>query len=153
MSHTILPKLPKLPRRTAWTSTAPRWSERRDLERVPLEIFLDEYVDDRPHRALTTNLSPTGLHMHRVATRSSRWFRRQSRHVQLEFALPGTRETIWARGEIRYDELGMDLVHATGVALTDMARAHQRLIGDYLYDQRKRRLHEILELVRHNRYH
>jgi hypothetical protein len=154
MSHSlILPKLPT-PRRSAWTSGSPRWvGERRDLERVPLEIFLDEYVDDRPHRALTSNISATGLYMHRVATRSSRWFRRQSRHVQLEFALPGTSDTIWARGEIRYDELGMDLVHGTGVELVDMARAHQRLIRDYLYETRKRRLQQILELVRANRYH
>ncbi|HEY2744833.1 MAG TPA: PilZ domain-containing protein [Polyangia bacterium] len=150
MSDTILPKLP---RRTAWSSTRPRWSERRDLERVPLEIFLDEYVDDRPHRAITTNLSATGLYMHRVATRASRLFRRGSRHVQLELTLPGTRDSIWARGEIRYDELGMDLVHGTGVELVDMARGHQRLICDYLYEQKKTRLHQILELVRQNRYH
>jgi hypothetical protein len=153
MSDTIQSKLPKLSRRTAWTSVAPRWSERRDLERVPLEIFLDEYVDDRPHRALTTNLSATGLYMHRVATRASRFFRRQSRHVQLELTLPGTSDSIWARGEIRYDELGMDLVHGTGVELCDMARGHQQLIRDYLYEQRKARLQQILELVRKNRYH
>jgi hypothetical protein len=153
MSDTIVPVLPKPSRKTAWTTTAPRWSERRDLERVPLEIFLDEYVDDRPHRALTTNLSATGLYMHRVATRRSRFFRRQSRHVQLELTLPGTSDSIWARGEIRYDELGLDLVHGTGVALVDMARGHQRLIRDYLYETRKQRLQEILELVRANRYH
>ena len=79
--------------------------------------------------------------------------RRQSRHVQLELTLPGTGDSIWARGEIRYDELGMDLVHGTGVALVDMARGHQRLIRDYLYEQRKSRLQQILELVRKNRYH
>jgi hypothetical protein len=154
MSDTILPVAPKSSRRTAWTSNlVPRWSERRDLERVPLEIFLDEYVDDRPHRALTTNISATGLYMHRVATRASRWFRRQSRHVQLELTLPGTGDSIWARGEIRYDELGMDLVHGTGVELVDMARGHQQLIRDYLYEQKKARLRQILELVRKNRYH
>lgn len=156
MSHSpILPVLRKpQTRRTAWTAGRPRWTaERRDLERVPLEIFLDEYVDDRPHRALTTNLSASGLYMHRVATRTSKLFRRQSRHVQLEFALPGTSDSIWARGEIRYDELGMDFVHGTGVALVDMARKHQQLIRDYLYETRKQRLQQILELVRANRYH
>ena len=154
MSDTIRPVLPALPRKTAWTANVvPRWSERRDLERVPLAIFLDEYIDDRPHRALTSNISATGLYMHRVATRASRYFRRQSRHVQLELTLPGTSDSIWARGEIRYDELGLDLVHGTGVELVDMARGHQRLIRDYLYEQRKARLHQILELVRQNRYH
>lgn len=148
---------PKLPR-SAWTSSSPWRSrrasgERRDVERVPIALFLDEYIDDRPHRALTTNISATGLYMHRVATRGSRQFGRQSRHVQLELALPGTSDTIWARGEIRYDEIGHDLVHGTGVELVAMARGHQRLLGDYLYEERRRRLEEILELIRRNRYH
>ena len=148
---------PKLPR-SAWTSSRPwrsrrAWGERRDLERVPIALFVDEYVDDRPHRALTTNISATGLFMHRVATRGAHHFGRQSRHVQLELALPGTSDTIWARGEIRYDELGHDLVHGTGVELVGIARGHQRLLGDYLYEERRRRLEEILELIRRNRYH
>ena len=154
----LTPKLPSLSSRSAWTSR-PAWrnaresGERRDLERVPLEIFLDEYVDDRPHRALTTNVSATGLYMNRVTTRAPRQFGRQSRHVQLEFTLPGTSDSIWARGEIRYDELGMDFEHGTGVELVDVARAHQRLLEDYLYDYKRKRLEQILELVRANRYH
>jgi hypothetical protein len=131
-----MPLTPKLPRRTAWISK-PAWrsaresGERRDLERVPLEIFLDEYVDDRPHRALTTNVSATGLYMHRVA-RPGRvaQFRRTTKNVQLEFKLPGTR-----------------------VELVDMARGHRSLLRDYLYDYRRRRLEQILELIRANRYH
>jgi hypothetical protein len=154
-----MPLTPKLPRRTAWTHK-PEWrsaresGERRDLLRVPLEIFLDEYVDDRPHRALTTNVSATGLYMHRVA-RPGRItsFRRTTKNVQLEFKLPGTRDSIWARGQIRFDELGHDLVHGTGVELTDMARGHRSMLKDYLYDYRKRKLEQILELIRANRYH
>jgi hypothetical protein len=154
----LTPKLPSSSARSAWTSR-PAWrnarlsGERRDLERVPLEIFLDEYVDDRPHRALTTNLSATGLYMNRVTTKAPRQFGRQSRHVQLEFTLPGTSDSIWARGEIRYDELSLDFVHGTGVELVDVARGHQRLLEDYLYDYKRKRLEQILELVRANRYH
>jgi hypothetical protein len=149
---------PKLPNRSAWTST-PTWrsqrlsGERRDLDRVPLAIFLDEYVDDRPYRALTTNVSATGLYMHRVSRRPTHQFGRSSRFLQLELTLPGTKDSIWARGQIRYDELGDDLVHGTGVQLTAMARGHQRLLEDYLYDYKKKRLEEILELIRANRYH
>jgi hypothetical protein len=149
MSHTILPKLP---RRSAFTKK-PSWrTERRDLERVPLAIFLDEYVDDKPHRALTTNISSTGLYMHRVAT-PARQFGRQSKNVQLEFALPGTSDSIWARGQIRYDDLGMDLVHGTGIKLMDLARKHQQMLNDYLYETRKKKLEQILSLIRTNRYH
>lgn len=139
-------------KRSAWTG-ARRFAERRDLERVPLSIFLDEYIDDRPHRALTMNLSATGLYMYRAATHRMRLFGRQTRHVQLELTLPGTRDSIWARGEVRYDELGHDMVHGAGVRLVDMARGHQRLVRDYLYEHRRQKLEEILELIRANRYH
>jgi hypothetical protein len=149
---------PKLPSRSAWTST-PTWrsaqlsGERRDLDRVPLAIFIDEYVEDRPYRALTTNVSATGLYMHRVSRKATQKFGRSSRLVQLELTLPGTKESIWARGQIRYDELGDDLVHGTGVRLTAMARGHQSLLEDYLYDYKKKRLEQILQLIRENRYH
>lgn len=147
---------PKLLPRSAWTkprtwTTARESGERRDIDRVPLSIFLDEYVDDRPHRALTTNVSATGLYMHRVSRRVER--QRDTRRMQLEFTLPGTRESIWASGQIRYDELGMDMVHGTGVQIVDIARGHRRLLEDYLYDYRKKRLEQILELIRKNRYH
>jgi hypothetical protein len=142
------PLRPKLTR-SAWIGKRPRWSERRDLERVPLSLFLDEYVGERKHRALTTNVSATGLYMHRVRAGSYR----DSRHVQLELKLPGTSDTIWARGEVRYDQLGDEMVHGTGVALTAIARGHQRLLRDYLYEQRRQKLERILELVRANRYH
>ena len=87
--------------------------------------------------------------MHRVRSGSHR----DTRHVQLEMQLPGTSDTIWARGEIRYDQLGDELVHGTGVELTAIARGHQRLLSDYLYEQRKTKLQRILQLVRKNRYH
>jgi hypothetical protein len=128
--------------------------ERRDDERVPLHLFLDEYVDDRPHRALASNVSPMGLYLHRALSgRRLPSVHRQNRYVQLEFALPGTGDTIWARGEICYDDLGMDLVHGTGIHLTDLARGHRRLLRDFVYERKRQRLHELLQLIRRNRYH
>jgi hypothetical protein len=131
------------------------YPNRRDTDRIPLSIFLDEYVDDRHQRALTNNVSPTGIYVHRVLGAGKRRlpFGRQHRHVQLAFALPGTGDTIWARGEIRHDDLGLDLVHGTGIELTDMARAHQRLLRDFVYEHRRQRLEQILALIRRNRYH
>jgi len=129
--------------------------DRRDDHRIPLRIFLNEYVRDRLHRAVTSNLSPSGLFVHRVQALGAKrlQFGRHDRFVQLEFALPGTGETIWARGEIRYDELGFDMVHGTGIALTDIAGKHQRMLKEYVIDEKRRRLQTILELIRKNRYH
>jgi hypothetical protein len=143
--------------------------ERRDLDRIPLEIFLNEYVSDRLHRAVTTNISPTGIYVHRVFSAGLKrlQFGRENRYVQLEFALPGTSDTIWARGEVRYDELGLAsgdgrsdteaMAHGTGIQFVAIARGHVRLLRDYVEEEleqrRRAQLQKILGLVRSNRYH
>jgi hypothetical protein len=132
------------------------YDRRRDSDRIPLQMFLNEYVSDRLQRAVTTNISPTGLYLHRVFGAGKKYlqFGREDRYVQLEFALPGTSETIWARGEVRFDELGGEsMVHGTGIFLTDIARGHQKMLKEYVIDKKRQRLQQILELIRRNRYH
>ena len=51
---------------------------------------------------------------------------RESRVVALEFELPGTGETIWARGEVTHDALD-DYFHGQGIRFTGMAKLHARL--------------------------
>jgi hypothetical protein len=123
-------------------------SERRFGYRVPLEIFLNEYVDDRLHRCVSTNFSETGLYVHKLVTPPQRL----SGAVQLEFELPGTQEIIWARGEVAYESYD-DYFHGTGVRLTGIATLHARLLRDYVREKRKRQLGELLEHIRRNRYH
>lgn len=107
--------------------------ERRDVDRIPFEMFLNQYVDERLHRGVTSNLSPTGLYVNRVAQGV---LARSRRLVQLEFALPGTREVIWALGEVRRDELDLaqGLIHGTAIRLVELARAHRRLLRDFVED-------------------
>lgn len=132
-------------------------SHTRDHDRVQLEMFLNQYVGEKLERGVTSNVSPTGLYLHRVLRRS---IGRSSRFVQLEFQIPGTREVVWARGEVRRDELELppwrrdsELVHGTGVRLLEMPRAHRRMWRDFVYEKKRQRVQEILELVRRNRYH
>jgi len=131
----------------------PMRSDRRDDDRIPLQLFLNTYVAERPHRAVTTNLSTTGLYLSRVSTPTRQLlFGREDRFVQIELSLPGTSDTIWARGEVRYDELGGGMVHGTGVYLKDIARGHQRLLREFVIEHRRQRLTQILLLIRKNRY-
>jgi hypothetical protein len=132
-------------------------SHKRDHDRVQVEMFLNQYVDERLERGVTSNVSPTGMYLHRVLKRS---LGRSTRFVQLEFTIPGTREIVWARGEVRRDELELppwrrdsELVHGTGVRLLEMPRAHRRMWSDFVYEKKRQRVQEILELVRRNRYH
>ena len=129
---------------------------RRDTDRIPLKLFINEFVSDRLHRAVTTNISPTGLYVNRVFAVGHRelQFGRDDRFVQLELQLPGTSDSIWARGEIRYDELNAgEMVHGTGIHFVQMARGHQKLLKEYVIDRKRQRLQQILDLIRRNRYH
>jgi hypothetical protein len=123
-------------------------SERRFCYRVPLEIFLNEYVNDRLHRCVTTNFSETGLYVHKLITPP----RRPNATLQLEFELPGTNEVIWARGEVAYEQTD-EYFHGTGVRLTGIPRLHARLLRDYVREKRKHQLRELIAEIRRNRYH
>ena len=70
----------------------------------------------------------------------------------LEFELPETGETIWARGEAMRDSYSQ-FFHGTGLKFTGMARAHQRLIRDFVCDKREHQLLGLLKLIRRNRRH
>ncbi len=122
--------------------------ERRIGPRIPLEIFMNEYIQDRAHRALTVNISETGVYVHKVATS----FNRRNRVVGLELALPGTSEVIWARGEICYDTFD-DHLHGQGIRFTGLPRAYSRLLSDYCIEKRREQLGQLLDRIRKTRMH
>jgi c-di-GMP-binding flagellar brake protein YcgR len=119
--------------------------DRRIGLRVPLEIFVNQYIADRPCRALTTNVSETGIHLTRVTL--PRRPAAAERLVGLELELPGTGEVIWARGEICYQQRGGALT-ATGVRFDAMPRIHARLVRDFCHERRRSRLAAMLDRVR-----
>jgi hypothetical protein len=119
--------------------------DRRIGFRVPLEMFVTQCSNDRLFRALTMNVSETGVFMNLV---SSAPLCRARRDVGLEFELPGTGEIIWARGQVRFDEAG-SLVVGTGVRFTAMARAHARLLRDFCVEKRRQTLGALLARIRH----
>lgn len=121
---------------------------RRASSRIAMQMFLNEYVKDKAHRCMAVNLSPSGIFLNRLLTP----FQRENQVVGLEFELPGTSEVIWARGAIRYDALDK-YFHGTGVEFTGMARAHERLIRDYVLEKRERSLRRLLAQIRRNRLH
>ncbi len=121
-------------------------SDRRSGFRVPVEMFLNQYISDRPYRAMAGNLSETGVLLNRVKTPGLS-LREDQRVIGLEFELPGMSETIWARGEIcsqgrdRYFQ--MDRVRFTG-----MPKVHARLLRDYCIESRRAHLGSLLSRIR-----
>ena len=100
---------------------------RRRSERLPVGFYVEQIVGEAPHRCFTTDLSPVGLYMERVAAP----LQRSSSTVQLEIPLPHTGDAIWARGEVVYDRFDA-LFHGTAVRFTGMARPHRLLLSEWL---------------------
>lgn len=63
--------------------------------------------------------------------------------LQLEFEIPEVDEVVWARGEVRFDEVwrlptigdGLSgIVRTSGISLVTMASRHRRLLREYVMD-------------------
>jgi hypothetical protein len=118
-------------------------ANRRTDKRLRLQMYLNEYIKDRPYRALATDISETGLAIQKLTEPLVP----HAGVVGLELELPGTGELIWAAAEPRFDAVGRDF-HISGLRFRDMARKHQRLLRDYVRDRRLR----IARLLRFPRY-
>ena len=107
--------------------------DRRYEDRVPMEMYLNAYFEDRPQRGFTANLSESGLFLNSLSRASLP----PLTPMGLELALPGIRDTIWAAGLLCYEEMD-EYFHGTGVRFVGMARRHARILHDFL--TRRRRL-------------
>jgi len=114
---------------------APHPDNRRLAPRLRLQLVLNEYVWDRPYRALATDVSEAGVAIRKPTSAAVPF----AKTVAIEVVLPGTNETIWACAEPKFDRVGYD-VHASGLRFVSMARKHERLIHDYLRERRERLL-------------
>jgi hypothetical protein len=116
---------------------------RRADNRLRLQTYLNEYIKDRPYRALATDISETGLSIQKLTEAVVP----HAKVVGLELELPGTNEVIWAAAEPRFEAVGRDF-HVSGLRFRDMARKHQSLLRDYVRERRLR----IARLLRFPRY-
>jgi hypothetical protein len=108
------------------------WLDRRYERRVPLEMYLNAYVEDRPHRGFSVNLSESGLYLNTL----SRTPLPPLTTVGLELDLPGASETIWAAGLLCYDA-DDEYFHGEGIRFVAMAHRHLRLLHDFLNARRR----------------
>jgi c-di-GMP-binding flagellar brake protein YcgR len=107
-------------------------TNRRRAQRSPIGFYVDQYVEDEAFRCFTSNLSVGGVYMERVASS----LHRRRNIVQMEMTLPGCNESIWTSGNVIYDRVG-GLFHGTAVRFLAMAGKHERLLHDFLFEQRR----------------
>ncbi len=105
------------------TGTAVSDDRRMDF-RVPVDFILNKYVHGRPYLSRATNLSRTGLLVHRVFEPEHResW-------VGLQFQLPGCDRVITCAGKILYHH---EWLPANGVEITSISDDHQAMIDQYI---------------------
>jgi c-di-GMP-binding flagellar brake protein YcgR len=110
-------------------------NNRRLVERVPIKLVCEEHLRARDLQSTAIDMSEVGLSLRRLGgTRTP-----PHEAVGLEFALPGTGETIWAHAETQFEDIDRG-VHRAGLRFVEMARRHQRLLHDYLMERRLRAL-------------
>ncbi len=117
--------------------------ERRIGYRIPFETMVTSYVNDRPIRALASNLSDTGINMSSISMVAPP----PGLVVGLELELPDEGESIWAAGRICYrkdDRLASGL----GVRFIAMAKSQARLVRDYCIEMRRKNLGSMLARIR-----
>jgi len=117
--------------------------ERRLGYRIPFETMVTSYVNDRPVRALASNLSDSGLNMSAISMLAPP----PGLVVGLEIDLPGTAESIWASGRICYRQDDR-LASGLGVRFLAMAKSQARLVRDFCIERRRAHLGSILARIR-----
>ena len=113
--------------------------DRRLNRRVTVDMFFNQYIQDHPVRSLAVNVSEHGLAAQRLLERRPRTYGDDGRIVAIEFELPGTGEVIWAKGETQFESLDRDF-HRAGIRFLAMARRHERLVREFVWDRRLRSL-------------
>ena len=117
--------------------------DRRLGFRIPFETMVTSYVHDRPVRALSTNLSDSGINMSAIAMLAPP----PGLVVGLEIDLPGAGESIWAAGRICYRQEDR-IASGLGVRFLAMARCQAQMIRDFCIEARRRHLGAILARIR-----
>ncbi len=94
--------------------------DRRNASRIPVSLYLDEFVENESHRCFSTSLSKSGLYMERPMQP----FVRRTNQVRLEIPDPEGQSPLMAEAEVVYDCFD-GLFHGTAVRFTAMSE-HDR---------------------------
>jgi len=124
--------------------------ERRRDHRLPVEIFLTQYINDRPYRSLATNISMNGIFLNRLIEPVEY----RNNLVQLELSLPGANDTLWIAGEVIYHNFD-PFFHQTGIKFKEFSSYDKRLLNEWIRFARneliKTFLKKVMEYKRRNK--
>lgn len=100
--------------------------EKRITRRAPLDVYLNKFIKGVPFMARARDISPEGLYLTQLIEPQA-----GEERVAVQFQLPGTREIIYAEGEVvREAERGR--ARGNGIRFTLLTEYHRRLIERYV---------------------
>jgi hypothetical protein len=111
----------------------PFLGNRRFDTRIPLETHVSTFVQDHQQRALTFDISESGLYLQALPRDPLP----PRTPIGVEIELPGFGETIWVAGETCRDARD-NYFYGFGVRFRDMAKLHQRMLHAYCRGARRR---------------
>lgn len=100
----------------------------RQHERAGLDLYINKIIGDEPHLTRVRDISVSGVYLYKLLEPEDT---AGGTSVGLELELPGTRDTIWAAGEIVRKE---NATAGEGVAIkfTRIAAHDRRMIADFV---------------------
>ena len=99
---------------------------------VPLEMYVSAYLLDQPQRAVTLDISESGLYLNALVQHPYP----PRTPLGIELTLPSNGETLWAAGETCRDNLDQ-YFYGFGVRFTQMASLHRRMLREYCWQARR----------------
>ena len=101
-------------------------TEKRINRRVPLDVYLNKFIKGVPFMARAKDISPTGIYLTQLLEPLA-----DDARVGVQFQLPGTKDVIFAEGEIvREGRRGRQ--QGNGVRFTLITDFHRRLIERFV---------------------
>ena len=104
-------------------------SDKRRNTRVPLDIYMNKYMEGVPYMAHAADISQEGVSLGRLIEPEQ-----DARRVGLQFQLPGSDEVIYAEGEVvrEWVEAGPREHERSGVRFTLLTERHRQMINAYV---------------------
>jgi hypothetical protein len=100
--------------------------DKRTTRRVPLDVYLNKFIQGVPFMARAKDISPEGIYLTQLIEPD-----KGEGRIGVQFQLPGTREVIYAEGEVMREGV-RNAARGNGIRFTLITDYHRRLIERYV---------------------
>ena len=101
-------------------------TEKRISRRVPLDVYLNKFIKGVPFMARAKDISPEGIYLTQLIEPAA-----EDARIGVQFQLPGTKEVIYAEGEIVRDAR-RGRAPGNGIRFTLITDYHRRMIERFV---------------------